>query len=922
NDRFPMWYRNRVYFVSDRAGRMNIFSMTPRGNDIRQHTAHTSFDVAWPDLAPDGRIVYMHGGGLRVYDIESDEDRLIEVTIASNRLEGRSRFEAPEDTVDGYDIAPDGDWVLISSRGEFWRVPVDEGRTIEVTDSTSGVRERSPAVGPDGEQIAAITDETGEQEIAIFDAAGRSEQRILTAQGRGWLFDPVWSPDGSKIAYADLTKTLYVLDVETGEASAVDRAEGWEITDYSFSPDSAWLAYSRPWEPWGSRSSIWVYDIDSNARYPVTTDFSHDVNPAWDPNGRYLYFLSGRRFNPMLGERDFQHIVTETTIPCAIMLRKDGRSPFLSPEVLAPDADDLSSWWSGEIAADKTSDDDGTDSAAHGEDVESDDESDVDNSHEVVVEIDLRGIEDRIVEFPVEPGNYRGLQSVDHRLLYLSWEPEGLLDEVWGSEDERPRFTLHMFDMVEREDIIAIDALRDFVVSDDGDTIAWRSGQSIQIASLDALSHADGEPEADDEVDPGDLRLRVDPAAEWRQIFDEAWRLQRDFFWSEDMAGIDWRAMYDKYLDLLPRIGTRQELNSLIGEMIAELGTSHTYVWGGDTEDAEGVGVGLLGADLVPHKQVNALQFTRVLRAENWETDIRAPLAMSHANVQEGEFLFEINGYPVTAETNVYDHLAGLENEEGLLTGGPNSSGEGVREIQIETLSTGEAVALRYADWVRRNREEVNALTQGRVGYMHLPDMGGPGLVEFIKAFYPQTDKDALIIDVRYNGGGFVSQMIIERLAREVWAWDRSRSGRPGTYPSKVHIGPKVVIVNQNSGSDGDIFPESFKLRGLGPIVGTRTWGGVVGIRADKPFVDFGFTTQPEFAFWQADRGWGLENRGVEPDVVVDFTPEDYREGRDPQLRAAADIVMNMLRENPPMQEPKWTPPPNNRPRIPRGDRR
>lgn len=929
NDRFPMWFNNRIYFVSDRDGSMNIYSMNPRGVDVRQHTRHTDFDVRWPDMSSDGRIVYMHAGGLRMYEIAGDVDRGLEIALPSDRIERRPRFADASLTVDSYDLSPDGSWVGIASRGEIWRVPTEEGRRIDITRGTPGVRERSISVGPKGDWIACISDETGEQEIALFDAEGRQTHRLLTEAGRGWIFDPVWSPDGARLAYADFQKSLYVVEVESGAVQVVDRAEGWEITEYSFSPDGRWLAYSRPYEPWGSRNSIWLYDVERNARYQVTNDFSHDLSPAWDPNGRYLYFLSSRRFNPLLDERDFQHIVVQTMVPCAVILAEDGMSPFLPAEVLDPDAD-LENYWSsngasGDDEDDAEADDEDDDRSGRRDDEDDDDaeesEGDADESLPTV-QVDLKGIERRVVEFPVEPGTYAELRATPNRVFYLSSEPQGMLDEVWGAEDARARFALHVFDMVEREEAVAIDALRDYLISGDHATMAWRDGDAILVADLESVAASGGSPEAEHEIDPAGLRLRIDPAAEWRQIFDEAWRLQRDFYWSEDMAGLDWRAMYEKYLALLPRIGTRHELNDLIGEMIGELGTSHTYVWGGDTEDAEGIGVGLIGADVVPDADADALRFAHVLRAETWETDLVAPLTMSHANVSEGDYLFAINGLPVSADTNLYEALAGLEGEEILLTVGDTPDVQDAREVQIRTLSVDEEIALRYADWVRRNREEVTIQTSGRVGYMHLPDMDTAGLIEFIKAFYPQTDRDALIIDVRHNGGGFVSQMIIERLSREVWAWSRSRHGRLETYPSKVHIGPKVVIVNQNSGSDGDIFPESFKLRGLGPIVGTRTWGGVVGIRADKPFIDDGLTTQPEFAFWESTRGWGLENRGVEPDIVVDIEPEDARAGRDPQLRVAIETALRMLQENPPMREPDWTVDPENRPRMPRTEDR
>ena len=731
--------------------------------------------------------------------------------------------------------------------------------------------------------MACITDETGEQEIAVFDAHGKEKHRILTQREKGWLFDPVWSPDGKKLAYADLTQALFVVDVESGEVTQVDASKVWEITEYAFSPDSRWLAYTKL-EP-NRYHAIYLFSVADGGTHAVTTGFADDSNPTWDPQGKYLYFLSNRSINPLMDTFDIQHITTRATKPCILILAKDGKSPLFPEELL------------DQPKKAKSKDKDKEKESGDEDDSEAE-EDEPDQVPEVV--IDLEGIQQRAVELPVPADNYAGLHALKSKLLYLGLPLEGLLDDHWPDKDESPHNKLHAYDFKERKDEVLLDALRDYAASRDGKRIAYRVRDDIVVADLDALKSKDSAKEADEpkeKVVPSELPLEVNPAEEWAQIFAEAWRLQRDFYWTENMANIDWPAMREKYGRLLPRISTRQELNDLIGQLIGELGTSHTYVWGGDTRTAEPVGVGLLGADLEPDAASGAYKFTRVLRPEPWETDVKAPLTMSHARVADGDYLFAINGEDLTAQDNLFDRLINLAGKQVLLTVGSQPDRSDARDIQVESLTS--EVKLRYRDWCRRNREYVAEKTSGRVGYVHLPDMGGEGLAAFIRGFYPQINTDGLIIDARYNGGGFVSQMIIERLARKVIAYSQPRRGATETYPYRTHAGPKVVLINQQAGSDGDIFPAAFQTLGLGPVIGMRTWGGVIGIRGDKEFIDGGTSTQPEFAWWDTRHGWGLENHGVEPDIEVDILPADWVAGRDPQLDRGIAEIEKSLREHP-----------------------
>ncbi len=895
-DAFPMWHDGVVYFASDRTGRMNLYSCTPDGGNVRALTTHDEYDVRWPSMNA-GRIVYMHGGDLYILEVSSSATRKIEIELPTDRLDIRPRVENASETLESYDLSEDGERIVLSSRGENWVRPTHPGRIIQLH-QTPGVRERAGVFSPDGKTIAFITDETGEQELAVCDAAGAAPHRVLTSRGKGWLFMPTWSPDGKWLAFGDLTQALFITRVESGETAQVDASDVWEITEYAFSPDSKWLAYVK--EQRNGTSAIFLWNVENRQPQRVTSGFSRDHSPAWDPDGKFLYFLSERRVNPVLDSVDFEFITTRMTVPCLMILAREGKSPLLPRELLDDEADDESD---AEDEADDESD-------------EAEDDAADDKEIEPIV-IDLDGLELRTVPLPVPPGNYFSLRAAEKQVLFMSGPVEGLLDQPWPEDDDSPKYQLHQFDFEEREFKTLIESLRDYDLSDDHSRIAHRVDDEILICDLDSVADLAAE-DYKEKASPSELPLLVDPAQEWAQIFHEAWRLQRDFYWAENMAGVNWPAMRDLYARLLPRIGTRQELNDLIGQLIGELGTSHTYVWGGDARHAGWVGVGLLGADLTPDPAANAMRFARVLRPEPWETEIDAPLTASHAHVQDGEYLFEINHRAIRATDNLFERLANLAEQQVLLKVGPNADQTGAREIQIETLDSDET--LRYYDWRRRNREYVAQKSGGRIGYMHLPDMGGDGLVSFIRGFYPQTESEALLIDARYNGGGFVSQLMIARLARTVIAYDQPRRGKTSTYPARVHVGPKVVLVNQLSGSDGDIFPAAFQMVGLGPVIGMRTWGGVIGIRGDKEFIDGGLSTQPEFAWWDTRRGWDLENRGVEPDIVLDNLPQDWVAGRDPQLDRGIDELLKRLAENP-VQRPV-PPPPPDKSRVPVGGTR
>jgi tricorn protease len=581
-----------------------------------------------------------------------------------------------------------------------------------------------------------------------------------------------------------------------------------------------------------------------------------------------LYFLSDRTINPMLGQIVFDAIIDKTSKPYLVILKKGEQSPFFPKE---PDMED-------EAEADK------------GKDKE--DEKAKDKEETPKTEIDLDGLMARVVEFPVEADHYSELAAAEGKIFYRSRPSLGMAEGQRRGSEDNPIHSVHMFDLEEKEDEEIISGMNSFRLSQDGKKILYSKGHSFYV--VDAGKGAGDAKDAG--VDLSKWHLKLNPREEWNQIFNEGWRLQRDFYWAPDMAGIDWKGVRAKYAKLLPRIATREDLNDLLGQMIAELSTSHTYIWGGDLDGPGRINVGLLGAEVVPDKGSGYYKITKIFKEESSAPDAYSPLMLSHSDIKEGEYVIAVNGEELKYPTNFYSAFLDLGDDEVLLTVNSRPSRRDARDVIIKTRD--DDFDLRYLDWVRSNREYVSEQTGGQVGYIHIPDMSTHGLIEFQRTFYPQLLKPGLIVDARYNGGGFVSDLIIRRLSVKTLAYGKARKGRPYRYPDESVDAYVVALCNQQAGSDGDIFPRAFQLAGLGPVIGMPTWGGVVGIRSDKPFVDGGMMTIPEFAWWER-AGWTLENQGVEPDIVIDDLPADVIKGKDPQLDRAIKEVMDSLRRGP-----------------------
>lgn len=893
-DDFPMWWQSRIYFLSDRGGTYDIWSIKADGSDAKRHTDGGEWDARYPSQAPDGRIVYTRAGEVWVFDPSAGKETKLSIDVPLERNLARRRYPWGGD-LDWFHLSPDGDRLAISTRGEVFSVPTDDGVTLPVTRG-SGARERYPVFSPDGKRVAYVTDASGEQAIMVADAWGRGDA-VQVGPAGGWRFPISWSPDGKRIAWADNTQSLFIATVPPPPAKSkdakskdkakdaapagpikVDHSEQWEIAEYAWSPDGRWLAYTK----YDRRDfrSIWLYDTTTGKSTRATGGNTDDYAPAWDPEGRYLYFLSDRHINPLLGGRDFQVIFGPSSKPFLLLLRPDVENP-LTPKVGLPEAE-------APVVKEK---------AKRKKRREKDEGAE---EGPKPVNIELEHLAERAVPLPVPAGVYSTLMANADRLFFLSHPNSGMAEDSHG--DDMGHAALMAFDLEEKEASVFMAGVYSYELAARGEKLAVMAGMGGV-----AVIGADSPPGdlSDAAVDLSHVVVELDPQEEWRQIYYEGWRLMRDFYWDPGMAGVDWQAIRDRYATVLPRLSTREELRDLMGEVIGELATSHTYVWGGDDQlDVDWVGVGLLGAEV--QREGDAFKVTRVLRGDPAD-NVRAPLDEPGSKVAEGEYILAVNNRPFDKDKPFLAHFENLADQPVMLLVNSKPSREGARTVVV--TPTGWDGRLRYVDWVRRNREYVEKQSGGRFGYVHIPDMGTDGMVAFLTWYFPQLDKEGLVVDVRWNGGGFVSQLILERLRRPVSGFDRARGGGEWTYPAGALNGPFVVLTNEFAGSDGDIFPHAVKEEKLAPVIGMRSWGGVIGIRADKPLVDHGMITQPEFATWFISNGWGLENHGVDPDIVVQNLPQDLAAGKDPQLDRALTELKTLHEKEPPIK-PAFAPAP------------
>ncbi len=720
-----------------------------------------------------------------------------------------------------------------------------------------------------------ISDESGEDELYLYSLDSKKTER-LTINGYCHKYSPSWSPDSKKLAFSDKELKLYSVDVETKEIKQLDKASRNEIRGFAWSPDSRYLAYTKRLE--NRIRAIFAYDFEDGRIHQVTPGYTHDFSPEFDPEGKYLYFLSNRSFNPVLSDYEFQFVNTAITNLYLIVLAADGESPF------APKSDEV------ELTSEKV-------------EKKKDKEGDNDTKKPITCQIDYDGIYDREVAFDLPAGNYGELSAIGGAVFYTSRPMRGLRGRV--TQDER---VLHKYDIKKQKDHEFAPAVNSYRLTPDGKKMILRKGNDYHIIQTSGKK-VDLE---DNRLDLSSMEMYVDRQTEYVQMFNETWRMQRDFFYDENMHGVDWAGMRDRYAPLLPYCAHRFDLTYLIGEMIGELACSHTYVGGGEKARIPGSEVGLLGVDFEIDHQADRVRISRIFRGENFDENLRSPLREPGVGVNEGDYLLAIDGHQVATEVNPYSLMVNKADRLVTLTVNSNPTIKGAREVTVRPIASEEA--LRYFNWVEDRRLYVDSVSGEQIGYLHIPDMDSYGLYRFAKMFYHQLRKPGLIIDVRYNGGGFVSGLILDRLRKVIMAMHASRTYEPGPTPGTGINAHMVTLMNERSCSDGDYFPYFFRKYGLGPLMGKRTWGGVIGIRGYRPLIDGGYYTSPEFSIFSLSGEWIMENVGVEPDIEVDNPPDRLARGYDDQLQAAIDYVMDKIRsEGRPTPLPTLPGPPESR---------
>jgi tricorn protease len=909
-DTFPMWHGDTIYFDSDRGPekRMNLYSYNVATMDIHQLTHFKDFDVNWPSLGPDS-IVFENGGYLHVFDLATQQTRKLAIYVPGDEDQALPHWVNANKTITSFDISPQGKRAVFTARGDVFTVPAKNGSIRNLT-RTSGIREKYATWSPDGKWIAYFSDRSGEDELYIIPQDGSGPEQRITTDGAVFRLLPFWSPDSKKLVFADKDLRLYYVDVVEKKPVLIDQGHYFDITDYVWSPDSRWIAYSKIGK--NTNGVIYLYSLADKKITPVTTDFYGSWNPMFDPDGKYLYFLSNRDYNEVIGVYDNEFSNPKATRVFTVTLRKDEPSPFApkSDEENArksPDVENEDSAGAASSVSEKKSAPDAdakTDKDQKGKPGKKGKGDSADKTPErqpmkEPLRMDLDGIADRVVALPMPPGVVSDLGAASGYVYYLDSFISGLSGPIPGETA-----AIHAFDMKEGKDHVLLEDADNFTVSFDGKKILYSSTK--HSGEPDAPDHTygiiDAKPVAplkagEGALDLKNMKMEVDPRAEWTQIFNEMYRQERDYFFEQSMNGVDWAGERDKYAALLPYVATRFDLNYVLGEMIGELSNSHTYGGGGDYPDLKPVNVGMLGADFELDSASGRYRIKKIYRGKNWDNAVRSPLTEPGVDVHEGDYLLAVNGRVIQSPENPYKAFVNTANDNVALTVNSTPTEAGARHVTVKTLQT--EFNLRELDMIETNRRKVDQATNGRVGYIYLPDMEDAGLNAFIEQFFPQIRKEGLIIDVRYNGGGFVDQLIFERLRRILAGMGAARNFESGTTPDVVFHGPMAAVTNEYAASDGDIFSYYFKYYHLGPLIGMRTWGGVRGIRGYFPMIDGGYITRPEFAMYGLDSQWVVENHGVQPDIVVDNTPDQVLAGHDPQLERAISEVMKQLPAKP-----------------------
>ncbi len=866
NDELPMIKGNKVYFLSDRgsAKRANLWLYDKTTKETKQLTHFTDYDMHFPSMGPED-IVFEAGGKLYLYNLANSESKEVHISLVSDQLAMIPKTESVKGRISNYFISHDAKRLAVEARGEIFSVPVEHGYTANLT-QTSGAAERYPSWSPNGKYLAYWSDQSGEYQLVLRDMEKNTE-KTLTDFKNGYRYNIMWSPDSKKIVFIEQDLAIKLLFVDTKEIIVVDSLKsGGQYTTSNF--EIKWDSNSE-WFTWGGDSDtnnkvIAVYNVNTRKEHILTSGFYNDSNPVFSPDGKYIFFATDRNFTPEYSDYQGTWIYTNSTLLAAIPLTKDTESPLLARNDTV------------QIVKEKEKDDKDKKKKDKKKDEDKDSKEEKDKS----TKIDFDGIEERIVMLPIKAGNYSSLETVEGKVLYMNRKDHDV--------------SLKYYDLKEREEKTIISGISGYMLAANGKNILVVKGKQAAVIT------AEENQKMDKPIDLDNIQMTVNPKEEWAQIYRDAWRLERDFFYDKNMHGVDWEGVYNQYLPLLKQCATRWDVNFVIGEMIGEMSSSHTYKGGGDMEHAKRMGIGYLGANFSYDN--GYYKISHIVKGSPWDAQTRSPLMAAGVDVKEGDYLLAVNGVPVNVKESPYaafENLAG-KSVELLVNDRPKT--EGARKVVVKTIKN--EYRLRNLEWIESKRKRVDEATNGKVGYIYVPNTGIDGQNELVRQFMGQWKKQALIIDERWNSGGQIPDRFIELLNRKPLSYIAGRTGVDRQIPYVGNFGPKIMMINGWSGSGGDAFPDFFRKAGLGDLIGTRTWGGLIGISGAPGLIDGGGVTVPTFRLYDPDGKWFREGHGVDPDIVVDEDAGQLAKGIDNQLEKTIQVMLDKLKTEPYIKPP------------------
>lgn len=863
NDSNPMWVNGRVFFLSDRNGPITLFSYDPASRKVEQVLDNTGLDLKWAS-AFGSTIAYEQFGAVYLFDVKSGKPRPVDIRFSADVTGVRPAFEKAGSHISNARISPSGARAVFEARGEIFTVPAEKGAVRDLT-NTSGIAERDPSWSPDGKQIAYFSDESGEYALHLIPQEGLGAvTKIPLGNPPAFFYGPEWSPDNKKIGYTDNRLNVWYLDLEKRQPVKIDTDTfQTPFRDLSpvWSPDSKWIAYNKILA--NHLRAVFVYSLDTGRSAQITDGMSDADYAQWDKNGKYLYFAASTNLGLSTAWLDMSSIGRHTTRSAyVVVLRKDEASP------LAPESDD-------EKPPEANKDKDANKDAG----------KDAKAKEPPQVKIDFDNLDQRILALPIPERDYAGLAAGKAGILYLT---EAV--DVSDAFRDHPSLTVHKFDLKSRKTEKIVDGVESFDLSFDGEKMLTKQGEKWTIASAGAAPKA-----GEGVIDTAGMEMRVDPRAEWKQIYREVWRIERDFFYDPGLHGLNLKAAEEKYQPYADHVSSREELNYLFQEMLGDITVGHMFVGGGAMPETKKIKGGLLGADYAVEN--GRYRFARVYSGENWNPELRAPLTQPGVNVVAGEYLLAVNGADVRPPASVYSFFEETAGKPVALRVGRDPGGANSREVTVVPIA--DEASLRNRAWMDANRRKVDRLSGGKLAYVYLPNTAGQGYSNFNRYYFAQIGKEGAVIDERFNGGGDIADYIIDYLKRPQTNFFMTRYGERFTTPQNQIFGPKVMIINQYAGSGGDAMPWLFRQEKVGLLVGERTWGGLVGIFGFPPLIDGGFVTAPNLAFYNLSKEWDVENHGVPPDVAVENDPALVRQGHDPQLEKAVEILMRELKEHP-----------------------